>query len=159
MRVGMGRTAARWSCALTVWPPKSITERAVARNALRLSRSASELNPRHMASMSALGRQPIPYARRPSASTRERTGAEATTLSLLMRGRSAAEVFPRVRVTAVTPDNNHHRLFEGYVGSASMERMELGLSPWVRGKAVTVEVEMLNPGVSEEQRMVYLGGG
>ena len=67
-----------------LWPPMSMTARVVARNARRLSRSPSEVKPRQIAPMSAPGFQPTFCAPRPSASTRWRTGAEATTLEHLL---------------------------------------------------------------------------
>ena len=80
---------------------------------------------------------------------------KSTTFSITARSRPAGDVFPRLRISLITPDNNRHRLFDGYWQTISMETWHWPLSDWVRGKNVRLQIEMLNSGLAEEQRTWY----
>ena len=75
---GISTAIGRWSCAVTVWPPGSITERTVARNARRASTSCRPVNPRQPSRRSGPARQPSRETARPAASARPRTQRDAT---------------------------------------------------------------------------------
>ena len=87
----MWSAAVRWPCALTVWPPGSMTPRVVARKARRLSASESDVKPFQAAEASALGRHPSPRTARPTVSTRSRTQLDAMTGSTSSAPGSVAE--------------------------------------------------------------------
>ena len=79
----------------------------------------------------------------------------ATTLTITGRSRAAGDIFPRVVVRLITPDNNRHRLFDGYWATLSLEPRHIPLTEFVKGKQVQLEMEILNIGVVEEERTFY----
>ncbi len=84
---------------------------------------------------------------------------DATSISLIGRSRIAGEIFPRLRVTLVTADNNRHKVFEGYWQSLSMEQYTWPLPEYARGNRARLEVQMLNSGIVDEERTWYFLSG
>lgn len=81
--------------------------------------------------------------------------ADATTFTITARSRQAGDIFPRLRISLATSDNNQHKLFEGYWQTISLETYRWTLSEYVRGREARLKVEHLNPGIVEEERTWY----
>ncbi len=80
----------------------------------------------------------------------------ATTLSVTARSRVAGNIFPRLRISLITEDNNRHKLFEGYWQSVSIDTYTFPISQYVRGHRARLEIQILNTEIIDEARTWYL---
>ncbi len=118
-----------------------------------------ELDPRSFITTATFHRNRIPLKSGVLRSLPFKVPEDATTVSILARAQDAEDVFPRIQVRLIPGDAGMPPLvvFEGHIASRSMHKVDVPLPVDAAGHGYAAEIEILNPRMTFDHRVLYFG--